>query len=346
MTVLDLHIDFQQKLQLNSNVLDQLDPNEIDWWLNLGQYRVIKTRINPIVDPRREGYAAGIDRIEDINNLVKEVTIPLKKLDLESMYVELPSDYLYLLNSQTSLFSQCESIDLTTLEQTETTEKIGTLTFTDSTTTPPYSNWELRINGTTIIVSTSFTNFTGLNDNSEFLLILPQLIKAIQDAGYNAYWERYGNQYYYKQLVIVGDLSSIEFDLDGGSGGGGVTITSSIVDHDYVSYNVTPNKKSPNRLISSSIIKDMLNHSFGTTKENGPLLCRRDRNFILFHKGRFAPKDITLEYISKPDPISIYFEIGAELPSGEVVDQAIATYSSRILSFNYQTIAQDTVFND
>jgi len=101
MTVQEMHYALEQGLQrVAANAYDYLLDEEKDHWLNRAQDRFIKDRAFISGDVKRIGFEGNQKRLDDIRTIVTQnytdtfdtTTVP------EWRQVDLPADYLYLVN--------------------------------------------------------------------------------------------------------------------------------------------------------------------------------------------------------------------------------------------------------
>lgn len=100
----DLQIAFEIEATSNySNIEDKPLSKEIEYWLNIGLERFVKTRYSGI-NLKREGFDQSQKRMDDLRTL----TIDLKEYvnqESDNFYIteDLPNDYLFLLGDKVGL---------------------------------------------------------------------------------------------------------------------------------------------------------------------------------------------------------------------------------------------------
>lgn len=114
MTVQEMHYALQQGLQrVAANAYDYLLDDEMDFWLNRAMERFIKDRAFITGDVKRVGFEGNQKRLDDIRSIVvqgyEDTWAPLT--GGQWIQVDLPADYLYLVNIQADMhLSRCSQV--------------------------------------------------------------------------------------------------------------------------------------------------------------------------------------------------------------------------------------------
>jgi len=112
-------------------------------------------------------------------------------------------------------------------------------------------------------------------------------------------------------------------------------------------YNATTFNSVKNRIVKSSEVDDLLDHSFGKTKYNSPLSVIRNGEIVTYFDDTFEIKGTLIEYYRKPKLIDHMINFGCEIDSDdfklELVSKAIQKISSRIDDNNYQKIVNENL---
>lgn len=100
MTIADAHIQLNLRIdKIDSNAYDQLQPEEIDVYLNLAQRRFVKERFEPRSNAHQVGFEQTVKRIEDLRHLLKEQaldTVYSSLVTIEGTHTDIasfPGDY-------------------------------------------------------------------------------------------------------------------------------------------------------------------------------------------------------------------------------------------------------------
>jgi hypothetical protein len=127
MTVNEMHIAIDLELnKLNSNLYDNILPQEKDYFLNRAQERLIKQRYGAKSNAKREGFEMSQKRIDDLQNLLvpnyydKAYKLPTLDFDYETkVRFFLPNDYWFLTSQRSRILkNDCGEISVSDLEET------------------------------------------------------------------------------------------------------------------------------------------------------------------------------------------------------------------------------------
>ncbi len=114
MTVQEMHYALEQGLQrVAANAYDYLLDEEKDYWLNRAQDRFIKDRAFITGDVKRIGFEGNQKRLDDIRTLVSQNYVDTFDMTTAAEWrqIDLPADYLYLVNIRADIrFSHCGNV--------------------------------------------------------------------------------------------------------------------------------------------------------------------------------------------------------------------------------------------
>ncbi len=379
MNVGEMHIAIQQGVdKINSLQADMLLPQEIDIELNKSQIRFINTKYGNN-NVYREGFEQSQKRIDDLRSLVREYTAPTTyKEQYNNNYwvdqFQLPLDYMYLVNQRSELFiDNCESLSY----QFSNYDPISYFII-------PFSNFH---NGTDFI-----TNLELVADPADGTLgqvtMLPgitwgaytypadvvNLQNAIATAvnwgaGFEFYWEEYGNINAPNSFIVLVDSSTHTFfnwdssitNTASGSnlittavgsftGSSGLQDSSNTLAYGQYVGDALGTKRIPtsgadreyalNKYVQQDDLAKLLNDPFNTTKHTSPLTTIRGRYIDIYTSDIFIIDKLKITYIRQPSNISLPLGISCELPihcHQEIVDMAVSSILEGLSDPRYKT---------
>tara|TARA_R110001583_G_scaffold26456_1_gene95156 strand:+ start:1142 stop:2305 length:1164 start_codon:yes stop_codon:yes gene_type:complete len=363
--------------KINSLQADMLLPQEIDIEINKAQIKFINTKYTGN-NAFRQGFEQSQKRIDDLRSLVREYAAPVtfKEQYNNNIWVDqfqLPTDYMYLVNQRSELFmDDCKP-----------------MTYNYSNYDPvsyiviPFSNFH---NGTNFL-----SNLELVADPLDGLLgqvtMLPGIIwggytypadvvnlqtdiatPANWGAGFEFYWEQYGNINVPNSFIVIVDESvhtffnwdsSITNSISGtnlittavGSFTASTGLNDSINTLAYGQYTETAlglkripeggtREYSLNKFIQQDDIAKLLDDPFNTTKYTAPLTTIRGRYIDVYTNAIFIIDKLKITYIRKPRDISLPLGISCELPEHthqEIVDMTVSSILEGISDPRYKT---------
>jgi len=139
MTASEMHVAFKLGLdKTNSLSYPSFLPEEIDFWLNQGVRKFVKTRYSGI-NAKREGFEQSQKRIDDLRKLVREVTVPCTA---GTTGVNKPNSYVLTTGFSNAVFTtdpywlslgeevKISYIPTTSLNAASTTKRVGVVDIT------------------------------------------------------------------------------------------------------------------------------------------------------------------------------------------------------------------------
>jgi|TARA_R110000737_G_scaffold6344_5_gene20148 hypothetical protein len=377
MNVGQMHIAISQGVdKINSLQADMLLPQEIDIELNKSQIRFINTKYGSN-NTYRQGFEQSQKRIDDLRSLVREYTAPTtyKEQYNNTTWVDkfqLPTDYMYLVNQRSEIMiNNCSR-----------------LTWSFANTDPvayivvPFSNLH---DGTNFI-----NNLELVADPSNGTLgqvgMLPGIawntytypadvvtlqndivLSANWGAGFDFYWEEYGNINVPNSFIVLVDTlvhtfynwdSSIT-NVNSGSNlittalGSFVTSTGLQDSENTLAYGeftgdalgtkrIVANANRDyalNKFVQQDDIAKLLGDPFNTTKYTSPLTTIRGRFIDIYTSDIFIIDKLKITYIRQPSEISLPLGISCELPihcHQEIVDMAVSSILEGISDPRYK----------
>ena len=377
MNVGQMHIAISQGVdKINSLQADMLLPQEIDIELNKSQIRFINTKYGSN-NTYRQGFEQSQKRIDDLRSLVREYTAPTtyKEQYNNTTWVDkfqLPTDYMYLVNQRSEIMiNNCSR-----------------LTWSFANTDPvayivvPFSNLH---DGTNFI-----NNLELVADPSNGTLgqvgMLPGIawntytypadvvtlqndivLSANWGAGFDFYWEEYGNINVPNSFIVLVDTSVHTFynwdssitNVNSGSNlittalGSFVTSTGLQDSENTLAYGeftgdalgtkrIVANANRDyalNKFVQQDDIAKLLGDPFNTTKYTSPLTTIRGRFIDIYTSDIFIIDKLKITYIRQPSEISLPLGISCELPihcHQEIVDMAVSSILEGISDPRYK----------
>ena len=380
MNVNEMHIAIQQGVdKINSLQADMLLPQEIDIELNKSMSRFLNTKYGK-GNKYGKGFEESQKRIDDLRTLVREYSAPVifKEQYSNDFWVDqfrLPSDYLYLVNQRSEVFTNinCDPISFTYDDNDPTAYFVMPLSELHDGTN--------MAEASAIMADPSDTslgwNYLFINQGT---YTYPQDIQAFKDflidpanwqPGMQVYWEQYGQLQFPNSFVIIVDfvntLPYVNWDsADPATGAAAPNLITSLVtsypgstgpedDANGVLYlQYTENglgtkrlppafavrKFSTNKFIQHDDIFTLLDDPFNTTKYTSPLTTIRGQYIDLYTNDIFIIDKVKITYIRKPKQISLTLGISCELPDHthqEIVDMTVSSILEGISDPRYQT---------
>ena len=377
MNVGQMHIAISQGVdKINSLQADMLLPQEIDIELNKSQIRFINTKYGSN-NTYRQGFEQSQKRIDDLRSLVREYTAPTtyKEQYNNTIWVDkfqLPTDYMYLVNQRSEIMiNNCSR-----------------LTWSFANTDPvayivvPFSNLH---DGTNFI-----NNLELVADPSNGTLgqvgMLPGIawntytypadvvtlqndivLSANWGAGFDFYWEEYGNINVPNSFIVLVDTAVHTFynwdssitNVNSGSNlittalGSFVTSTGLQDSENTLAYGeftgdalgtkrIVANANRDyalNKFVQQDDIAKLLGDPFNTTKYTSPLTTIRGRFIDIYTSDIFIIDKLKITYIRQPSEISLPLGISCELPihcHQEIVDMAVSSILEGISDPRYK----------
>ena len=373
--------------KINSLQADMLLPQEIDIELNKSQGRFINTKYGRN-NMLQKGFEESQKRIDDLRSIVKEYTAPViyKEQYNNSYWIDkfqLPLDYMYLVNQRSEVYiNNCEPMGFTYSNY----DPVAYIVI-------PFSNFH---NGTDFI-----SNLELVADPSNGTLgqvtMLPGIVwgaytypadsvnlqNDIQlpinwGAGFEFYWEEYGNIHVPNSFIAIVDITAHPFynwDSSITNTVSGVNLittalgtfpTSSGLDDSintlaYGEYTLDALgvKRIPpdgaqkefalNKFIQQDDIHQLLEDPFNTTKYTSPLTTIRGRYIDIYTSDIFIIDKLKITYIRKPQQISVLLGISCELPEHchqEIVDLTVSSILEGMSDPRYKTQSMEAGRNE
>lgn len=379
MNVGEMHIVIQQGVdKINSLQADMLLPQEIDIELNKSQIRFINTKYGNN-NVYREGFEQSQKRIDDLRSLVREYTAPTTyKEQYNNNYwvdkFQLPLDYMYLVNQRSELFIEnCEPLGY----QFSNYDPISYFIIPFSNFhngTDFISNLELvadpadgTLGQVTMLPGITWGTYTYPTD----VINLQNAIATAANwgAGFEFYWEEYGNINAPNSFIVLVDSSthtffnwdsSITNTVSGSNlittavgsftGNSGLQDSSNTLAYGQYVGDALGTKRvansgasreyALNKYVQQDDLAKLLNDPFNTTKHTSPLTTIRGRYIDIYTSDIFIIDKLKITYIRQPSNISLPLGISCELPvhcHQEIVDMAVSSILEGFSDPRYKT---------
>ena len=322
MTIAEMHIQLQQGLQkINSNLFADLVPQQLDLLLRKGESIFIEEIINPLGNPKKEGFQRTQKKYDEIENLIKPLELPLYVLNSKEYFSWLPADYFQLVSDYTNLYYNCNGVTPVVTNKTISTVIVP---FPDSIV-PITNNGFILTSTVNGVVTTEFSlaNYTTLAANIlsvEEKYILVGVIRDIinQKVGnVKVYWEFFNGVYSANSFIFVGLddnynstlLTNITFNNNT------TTISYNNTNSILQVHSIAGNnyKQKPNRLIPLDPLPFVQENSFSKTSYKSPI-STLVRGWIRVKKDElYMAASVGIFYIKRVRLINIHLGSSSEI---------------------------------
>lgn len=358
MTVAELHIDFQQKLQrVSAFTFGDYLPHEIDWILNEHQYKYLRRMETRSSNRRKEGFEDTQVRT-DIYEAIKTIKLlPAYHLAENLQYVILPSNYFELIRETSSVQYNCTSL-VKTLVNTNIQYLI--YKYPTFTNTAHYANFTISytINGVPTIVynAANYATLYTFSSLDEKMYAIDHILDTLNNrTDVEVYWERYGDKYQSDSFIFVttnSNITTVTFTINS------MPVADDFTTETRQSVASTSVKKviyGDNRLVKSEFVNRYNKNPFNKSIGESPLETLRKGQLILLTDNTFYIDSVEVEYLRRPKMINHLtgqsLELGSTLGvkrdiARQIVDMAVQTTAARIMAGNYQTISQENLLNE
>lgn len=355
----EMHIDFDIKVQkIASNSLDIFTNEEKDWLLNLAQNRFLKNRMSVLSNSKQQGFEATDKRLEDVEELVTDITLPTSLYDVEekNVYAVLPYNFFALVAIKAKTNWNCNGI--TPIFKTAT-KKISVVEFKDDIISSGTFNDFKVIVSSGIIPTTRF----DLNDFVPYYVPQPQsnaekfaLINLIltyfnnRNSDIRVRWENYGDRRNRNCLVFETDeplYTSVQLQINGTNYVGSNFFKPESEVYDEVSESKKDIYKC--RIINDEILYNVLKHPFAKTNYNSPVVVVKTNKIVGYYENTFTIPEFRFTYIRKPLSISLALQQHCELDNkchSEIVDIAVQLAVAYINSDTYKNIINENLLQE
>jgi len=370
MNVNQMHLAIQQGVdKINSLQADMLLSEEIDIELNKSMSRFLNTKYGKN-NKYRQGFEQSQKRIDDLRSLVTEYSAPVvfKEQYSNNFWIDqfkLPSDYLYLVNQRSEIFTDnCNPINYSLDDSNPTSYFVLPFDNLHNGTDLTFGIGAVAditdVTAGEALISTWSTNWT-----------YPQDIQQLKDhlldptnwnTGFEIHWEMYGQLHHPNSFIVIINTDIWDFFNWDSSVGIQTTLASlypGATGYDDTSYNeyvyaqysedslgakrLPPENATReftfNKFIQQDDIFKLLDDPFNTTKHTSPLTTIRGEYIDIYTSDIFIIDKVKITYIRKPKQISLSLGISCELPEHthqEIVDRTVSSILEGISDPRYQ----------
>lgn len=348
----EMHIEVSQSLQkIAANKTRKLHPEEIDWLLNKNIERYIRSKVKPKKDGSG-GFEIDQHDTDAIRALLRtRVPIDAYKVstDTRRYACALPGDYSYLISDLSLIKTACEGDIDTTISSKyllvipvkKSAEPAG----------PYYETVNLVINNATeFSMSTHVQNndgsFTGFTSPEELFYVIDTLRYELKKKGWDVYWERYGDKFYSKSLIIASDVQLAgSIDIDG------VITSGTTYEFSRVVADVEGEStiEAGNALTASDKIADRLGVAFYDTSPEEPLSELGGQLLYVYTDKTFIVSKVLVSYVRKPRKINLSLGQDCDLPEefhDLICDMTVEYVKGMIADPNWQVKLQDNMLRN
>lgn len=354
MYVKEMHIEVRQSTQkIGSNRNRKLLDPEIDWLLNKNLDRFIRSKIRPKMAPngmKTGGFEIIQDDLDAIKSLVKRgVVLPAFLNDTRTVRCPLPGDYAYLTQDE-SVIKRVSPIGTTPPVTTSQTRYLLSLPVFQSTLSvaPYYRSLSIIINGNTVFDLGQYAiarnvTYQGFSSLDQVYALWHYILRALLDAGWNAYWEYYQDTLIPRSIIIVTAAAATGSITIDGSTTPGIASTTGVQVTDI------PNVQAEyqaNRLTASNIVSSLLEVAFYGTQPEFPISEVADRSLYVYPNKNFIVSNTVISYVRKPRRISLILGTDCELPEEYhqlICDMTEEYFKGIIADPNWEVKLQDNM---
>lgn len=346
MYVKEMHIEVRQSMQkIAANKTRKLYDAEIDWLLNKNMQRFIQSRVTPKKDGSG-GFEITQFDLDAIRTLLKtRVHLVASKHGSKRYASILPGDYSYLIGDLSLIKRACSKAPSTSI----VTENILVIPLKKSTGTAPYyTAFTITINSVEEFNITTYTQerdtqFTGYTSAEEIYEITDAMIRYLNDKGFNAYWEQYGDSFYPKSLIIVSAGA-----ITGSANIDSVVSNGVLKTRAYTAADIanTVATESANGLTPSNQVQDLQEVAFYGTSPEIPISELAGNNLYVYADKTFIVSKTLISYVRKPRRISITLGQDCELAPDfhqSICDLTVEYIKGMIADPNWEVKLKDNI---
>ena len=307
MTVQELHIRIDKYLQeINSNVYGNLLPEEKDMFLNDEVLEFVRNKIRD--------FESNKTNLDDIKELIVQVTKDVYKNDNDSVYSILPSDYFRIIRHDAYGISFCGTFTKT---ETSVSKHIVRYKLAEaSVDTSAYAGFKFTVSAVDIFALATYypTGLVARQQGFEVKWLAYEELNKV--TGYKCYWEWYNGNFYSGELIIEKD-ASFSLVVAAWTGGLGATIASTEVV--LTKYNTSLTKSYiPVRVVTNEDLLNLNDSLFGQTHSKS-ITCTELKDLAFFDLPNLPMNTMIYQvrhvYIKKPSRISLSLNRNSELNS-------------------------------
>lgn len=343
MTVRDMHLELNISTQLvNAYAMRKWYPEEKDWVLNKMMERFIRSRLRTKKDGSG-GFELDQANVDDIRTLLK-TNVPLDAYIVdETRYKSwLPYDYAYLISDSSLVTNLCNGSIAETID-TKTLYRV-VLNFPASSKGDPayFETITAIIDDTSVVLPGNLpqaNKYVGYREQDD-IDFLGQYI-ALRGKWW---WEKFDDLIITRYFIAVLDHtpSMALTTIDGGDNEDTGTVTLNLT------VNTGVGKRTNNRLTPTNNLQAINQSAFFKTSYYSPISELANSNLYIYRDGSFTVNGTLIDYIRKPQPISLSLGTDCELPEGthqSICDLAIEYIKSTTENAQGKQLKTDDISN-
>lgn len=351
MTIEEMHIDVDMDLQkVNTYTQRNLQPQEIDWFLNKEVLKFIKQRTNPRSNVKQQGTDSTVKRYEDLDDLTKYVDMDVQVNSDGTGTCVLPDDYYAYITSKTNVYQLCSTDNITTKSKT-LYKCVFPLSFPTGVILSAYkltltdSSGDTELFNLTSLPSGYIQN-VDINKQRFMLLkainiLVPESLDAKQANAYSFYWERYAEEFNNNDFILVSEtpFTSVTVHVNGND----TVYNSTQVSYNY--YDENSELEGKNRLIEDEFQFSGQKSFLSSSSAESPAIQLKQGILKIDFPKTIICQRVKLMYVSKPTILDLALQ--RNLNMKDTIVKEIVSNTVRFLKgvFNgdYQTYLNENV---
>lgn len=345
MEVKEMHIHFEQRLQkMSANKTRKLMSEEIDSLLNLMVDRKLRQSIKPRPGEfqRFEVEQTEVDLVR--NHLVERPLKPFYDPANGYYFVDLPSNYWFLLDDAASWVKKCTG----NYQFGSSPYLVYFLPFPKSTspTGPYYQDVSITY---VIGANPAVTVFSMLEEHPEHLGYPSkdqryEIVNRVMatETEEILYWEESSAAFRRNGFLVITTDPTRVYSIKSGAS---TTAGTKILDTAYTTYTpLAAVRTTPNREMNHSLNSHLLNTPYYTPGEDSFLSRIMQQRLQVYAPKSCIVTSLTMVYLRKPRKISLNLNEHCDLPDvfhNDVVDMAVEHAYNMLLSPAWPTVVQE-----
>lgn len=348
MLIQDMHNYLDVKLnKINSNLYENLLPEEKDYAININIERFVKQHYNPSSNLKGKGFEETQKRIDDLRSLLVPnyidgaYTLPSSDPDFQSkVRFSFPANYLFLTSSRSKVyFDFCKTPTFLTVPATK---KYWAVPFDISRQGDSFEDFDIQLNTVSIFpsgFSDAISNLSNPEDAGVFKDTVLSYINMSTD--FEAYWQYYKGVFLSNTIIIASKTGTETDAME-------IIWSTETVDAPINSLSLTKNISStvnpkyvPNNFFQQNDVYTSAQDPFNDTYFDNPSTIITDNYIDVFYDpNKFVVSDVIISYIRKPNRVSFSGNIHCDLPEHtheEILDLTVKYMLENFESPRYAT---------
>jgi len=298
-----MHLRLRQQLrQVASNTLGDLEPDEIDDYLNQAQLLYLEKIIDPRNNKLGVGFEQSYQRFAQVGINPTVIVRELSASGPDTMKAALPT-FMHMPTRLDVSTEKCAA------RYKQKQFRRAVVDFSIPHTVPDFSQFSIQIDSGTINIPNREKYLNP--ENAESFI---RLLHGSHIDGFEFLWES-DDDLYAPNCLIIKYLGTTGPESVTVSFSNSLNISTTF---ETISYNVadvsTDGVYRGCNIAQQEDISDMLIDPWQTTKHTRPLVEISGKYVIVHHNDKFVPKNIRIGYIPIPAPVSYNLNISSEMP--------------------------------